>query len=288
MESRGFAGLGVLSFESRRAREMADLIAKNGGRPVVAPSTREVPIGSNPEVASFISELLAGRFDCVIFLTGVGTRLLTQEADRVCPREQFLAALGRTSVVARGPKPVAALRELGVPIKLTVPEPNTWREILQTLDQSSAVVPLKGRRVAVQEYGISSANLLAGLHERGAEAVPVRVYQWALPHDVAPLEGAVGALVRGEIDVALFTASVQLHHLLQVAEKMSLHGQVSAALNQIVVGSIGPVTSDELRQHGIGVDVEPSHPKMGYLVKETGEQALALLQKKRQSAAAGC
>jgi uroporphyrinogen-III synthase len=280
MQGQGFAGLRVLSLESRRAREMADLITKNGGQPVVAPSTQEVAIGSNPQVASFTSELLAGRFDCMIFLTGVGTRLLTQEAERVCPREEFLAALRRTSIVARGPKPVAALRELDVPIKLTIPEPNTWREILQTLDQNSAAVPLKGQRVGVQEYGISSSELLAGLRERGCEAVPVRVYQWALPDDIAPLERAVGALLAGEIAVALFTASVQLQHLLLIAEKKALQREVTAALNRIVIGSIGPVTSGELRQHGIQVDLEPSHPRMGLLVREMGEQAGALLQKK--------
>ncbi len=284
-QEKGFAGLRVLSLESRRGREMADLIAKNGGQATVAPSTRELPIGSNPEVASFTSELLAGHFHCVIFLTGIGTRLLTKEAEQVCPREQFTAALGRTVVVARGPKPVAALRELGVPIGLTVPEPNTWREILQALDQRSEDIPLKGHRIAVQEYGVSSTELHEGLRQRGAEVIPVRVYQWALPEDIAPLQEAVRAITRHEIDVALFTSSVQLRHLLQVAEQMNLQSEVNSALKQVVIGSIGPVTSEELREHGIEVDLEPEHPRMGFLVREAGERAAELLGKKRQVAA---
>lgn len=280
-QERGFAGLRVLSLESRRGREMADLIAKSGGVPTVAPSTKEVPIGSNPEVASFARELLAGRIDGVIFLTGVGTRLLAQEAEAACPRSEFVAALSRSAVVARGPKPVAALRELGVPIRLTVPEPNTWREILQTLDQNKSVVPLEKRRIAVQEYGVSSPELLDGLRERGAEVAPVRVYQWALPEDTGPLESAVSALTRHEFDAVLLTASVQLQHLLLIAEKMNLAGEVQSALNQMVVASIGPVTSEELRRHGIEVDLEPSHPRMGFLVKETSERAAELLRKKQ-------
>jgi uroporphyrinogen-III synthase len=284
MQGQGFAGLRVLSLESRRAREMADLIAKNGGQPVVAPSTQELPIGSNPEVLNFISELLAGQFHCVIFLTGVGTRLLAKEAEGVCPREQFTAALARTTVVARGPKPVAALRELGVPIGVTVPEPNTWREILEALDQRSDEIPLTGCRIAVQEYGVPSAELLDGLRQRGAEVIPVRVYRWALPTDVAPLQAAVGALTRHEIDVALFTSSVQLQHLLQVAGQMNLQRQVLSALSQVVVGSIGPVTSEELREHGIKVDLEPEHPRMGFLVRETGERAAEVLRKKKHVA----
>jgi uroporphyrinogen-III synthase len=280
--AKGFGGLHVLALESRRAREMAQLIEKNGGHPFVAPSTQEIAVASNREVLNFTSALLEGRFDIVIFLTGVGTRILSQEAQAVCSPEHFVAALSRTSVIARGPKPAAALRELGVSITLTVPEPNTWREILQTLDQNSDLVPLKNHRVAVQEYGVSSLDLLNGLSERGCEVVSVRVYQWALPEDVAPIEAAVRALIRRKIDVVLFTASVQLHHLLQIADRMNLRREVIAAFAQSVVGSVGPVTSSELRRQGIGVDVEPMHPKMGFLVKEAAERSPALLRQKRQ------
>jgi uroporphyrinogen-III synthase len=285
--SEGFCGLRVLALESRRAREMAQLIEKNGGHAFVVPSTQEVAAGSNTEVLNFTSALLEGRFDAVIFLTGVGTRILSQQAQAVCPQEQFVAALTRISVIARGPKPAAALRELGVPITLTVPEPNTWREILQTLDQNHDLVPLKNRRVAVQEHGVSSLDLLTGLSERGSKVFPVRVYQWALPDDVAPIEAAIRALIPREIDVVLFTASVQLHHLLQIADRMNLRPELITALAQTVVGSIGPVTSSELRRHGIGVDVEPVHPKMGFLVRETAEQALELILRKRESTPSG-
>src|ERR1700751_4485688 len=274
---QGFGGARVLALESRRAREMAQLISNNGGLPVVAPTTQEVALGTNAEVVSFMRELLDGRFQGILFLTGVGTRILAQEAEAVCPREEFVAALSRMAVVARGPKPVAALRELGVPVTLTVPEPNTWREILKALDESAALVPLKGRRIMVQEYGVSNPELLAGLAERGAEAVAVRVYQWALPEDVGPIEAAVRMLIGREVKVTLFTSSVQLTHLLEIAERMKLRDEVIASLQQTVVGSIGRVTSEMLRRQGVQVTVEPSHPKMGFLVQETAERYGELL-----------
>jgi uroporphyrinogen-III synthase len=279
--SEGFGGMRVLAFESRRAREMGELITKNGGRAMVVPSTREVPAGSNREALDFASALREGRFDAVIFLTGVGTRILAREVESICPRDQFASALSRIAIVARGPKPVAALRELGVPITVTVPEPNTWREILHALDENQDRVPLKGRRIAVQEYGVSNPELLAGLSERGAEVVPVRVYEWALPEDVGPLESAVNALTLRDVDVAMFTASIQLQHLLEIASRMQRSVDVIAALNQTVVASIGPVTSGELRRQGVAVDIEPTHPKMGFLVKETAEQSASLLRRKR-------
>jgi uroporphyrinogen-III synthase len=276
----GFGGARVLTLESRRAREMAQLISNNGGQPVVAPSTQEVALGANAEVANFTRALLDGRFHSILFLTGVGTRILAVQAEAVCPREEFVAALRRISVVARGPKPVAALRELGVPITLAVPEPNTWREILQALDENAALVPLEGRRIAVQEYGVSNPELLAGLTERGAEAIALRVYQWALPEDVGPIESAVRALIGREVEVVLVTSSVQLQHLLQIAERMKLRDEAIAALRQTLVASIGPVTSVELRRYGVPVALEPSHPKMGFLVKETAERWGEMLRQK--------
>jgi uroporphyrinogen-III synthase len=277
----GFAGLRVLSLESRRSREITQLIENNGGRPIVAPSTREVPEGPNSEELEFASHLLAGKFEVVILLTGVGTRHLAQAIESVCPREQLVAALSRTKVVARGPKPVAVLREFGVSIALAVPEPNTWHEILRALDDNRERIPLEGQRVAVQEYGVPIPELYAGLEQRGAEVFTIHVYKWELPEDIGPLREAIGSLSRSEIDVAMFTSSMQITHLFQVAEEMALRDEMVRGLEKAVVASIGPITSETLCRYGIVVDLEPSHPKMGLLVKETAERSAELLRVKR-------
>jgi uroporphyrinogen-III synthase len=259
---------------------MAQLIANHGGRATVAPSTREVPSGPNAEESAFADGLAKNRFQMVIFMTGVGTRALAEAIEIACPRQQWVAALHRIVVVARGPKPVAVLRELGVPITLTVPEPNTWREILQTLDANADRIPLKGKRVAVQEHGVPSPELYAGLSQRGAEVFPVPVYKWAPPEDTEPLRGAIRALASNEFDVVMFTSSVQVHHLFRFADEMHLRESVLGGFGRAVVASIGPVTSETLREYGIAVDLEPSHPKMGFLVRETAEQSSRLLQHK--------
>jgi uroporphyrinogen-III synthase len=278
---KGFAGLRVLSLESRRAPEMAKLIATYGGVPRVAPSMREVPLASNTMAREFVRRLLESSFDAVIFLTGVGTRALTRVAETVCSREEFIAALQKVAVVARGPKPVLALKEMGVPVMLAVPEPNTWKELLRTLDEHSSSLPMHGCRVAVQEYGASNRELLEALTHRGAQVTRVPVYEWDLPQDTTPLREAVSALARHEVDVALFTTSIQVIHLLKIAEEMKLQDQVRQAFGNIFVGSIGPVTSDELRSHGIAPDFEPSHPKMGFLVNEAAERSAAALEAKK-------
>jgi uroporphyrinogen-III synthase len=280
----GFTGLRVLALESRRAPEMAKLIATYGGQPIVAPAMREVPLESNKEALAFAAALFAGEFDMVIFLTGVGTRALLSVVETTYKRDDYLAALRRLKVVARGPKPIAVLRELDITPSLTAPEPNTWRELLSALDEAGDAaegIRLRGARVAVQEYGVSNPELLAGLAERGAKVTRVPVYQWALPEDQAPLRAAVKALVAGEIDVVLFTTSVQATHLFQVAAEMKLEEAMRVGLGGAVVVSIGPTTSEELQRRGIRADLEPSHPKMGFLVKEAAERATELLSGKR-------
>jgi uroporphyrinogen-III synthase len=276
-----FAGLRVLSLESRRGAEMAKLIAAYGGQATIAPSMREIPLETNTQALAFARKLSEGAFDVVIFLTGVGARALARVAETVYPLDQYLAALRKVAIAARGPKPVTVLREWDIPIALTAPEPNTWRELLRALDENSATVPLQGRRVAVQEYGASNPELLAALGERGAQVTSVPVYEWGLPEDVGPLRLAIAAIARGEIDVVLFTTGMQVNHLFQVAVEMNQAESMRSALSRMVIASIGPTTSERLGEFGFTVDVVPTHPRMGYLVIETAQQCAEILKKKR-------
>lgn len=271
----------MLSLESRRAREMAALIAAHGGHPIVAPSLREVPIESNTEALGCADQVIANAFDLVILLTGVGTRVWLDAVQNARgSRDRFVDGLRRTKVAVRGPKPAAVMRELQIPVWVTAPEPNTWRELLDAIDQKQDDMPLAGTRVAVQEYGASNPELLAGLEARGAGVTRVPVYRWALPEDLGPLQSAIDAIARAEVDVALFTTGTQVVHLLQVARTMGLDDAVREGLSRMVVASIGPTTSEELREHGIQADMEPSHPKMGLLVREAAERAGELVRRK--------
>jgi uroporphyrinogen-III synthase len=283
MPVTNFHGLTVLTLESRRGQEMSRLIETYGGKPLHAPAMREVPLSSNLEALKFADALLQGKLDAVVFLTGVGARALSNVLEGVHPTEKFFEALRKVSVVARGPKPVAVLREWKVPIALTAPEPNTWREVLQAIDDNK--LDLRDKHVAVQEYGVSNPELLEGLRQRGAHVTPVPVYQWDLPEDKAPLRAAVNSIIARRIDVALFTTGVQVIHLFQIAEQDGKKDALKAGLENVVKASIGPTTSEVLRSYGLSIDLEASHPKMGFLVKEAAEQSEALLQRNRSRSA---
>jgi uroporphyrinogen-III synthase len=272
----------VLVLESRRAKELGSIVESYGGRPLIAPSMREVPLESNTEALAFADAVIRLEFDLIILLTGVGTRALLELVDRVRgQRDAFIAALGRLPIAARGPKPTAVLREIGLTPWLQAPEPNTWRELVAALDERAADMPLRARRVAVQEYGAPNPELLQALDERGALVTRVPIYQWALPEDLEPLRDACRTLADGGVDVVLLTTATQVTHLLQVAGEMGLADGVRAGLGRAMVASIGPTTSETLRQEGIAIDLEPSHPKMGFLVREAAEQAARILAAKR-------
>ncbi|MFQ5911823.1 MAG: uroporphyrinogen-III synthase [Nitrospinota bacterium] len=280
-ETAGFNGLRVAAFESRMADQMGRLIARHGGEPLVAPSMREVPLEENAEAFSFAEGLFSGRIDLVVFLTGVGTRTLAECLLTRYPGERIVEALSSVNVVARGPKPVKALRDLGVPITLTIPEPNTWREILQSLDASEAIGSLRGAAVAVQEYGVPNQSFLKGLEERGARVIRVPVYRWTLPEDTAPLRNALRTIVEGKVGVALFTNAQQIDHVLHVAAQEGVETSLRDAFRNLVVASVGPTCTEALLARGFSVDVEPRRPKMGILVEEAAARSRELLERKR-------
>jgi uroporphyrinogen-III synthase len=276
----GLTGLRVVSFESRRSRELAELIRNYGGEPIQAPSMREAPLTDQHEALAFGEALLARHYDIVILLTGVGTRMLIAALSERWPRDDVVEALGRLTLVCRGPKPVAALKEVGLVPAVTVPEPNTWRDVLSELDRS---VPVEGKRVAVQEYGARNEELLSGLRHRGADVTTVPVYGWALPEDTAPLRAAVERIVANEVEMALFTSATQVDHVFKVADGVERADALREALRtRTVVASIGPITTEELQAHGIEPDLYPVHPKMGHLVAEAARRAQEILERKRR------
>ena len=274
--------LRICSFESRRGTEMQSLIERLGGEAIIAPSLREIPLGNNPGALDFAAQLFAGRIDVMVFLTGVGARALLEVVELRFPREQFLSTLGNCVTVVRGPKPAAVLREWGVRIDHRVPEPNTWRELLQTLDAS---VPVSGRRVAVQEYGQPNSQLYAALEERGAFVTPVPVYRWELPEDLAPLESAIHRTIAGDFHILMWTSAQQVRHVLQVAEQLGVLEAWRAAASRTIMASIGPTCTEALAEERLPADFEPTHPKMGSLVKEAIAAAPALLASRQGQAA---
>jgi uroporphyrinogen-III synthase len=256
---------------------MRSLIERQGALATVVPSMREAPLESNAAVFAFAESLLAGRFDVVVFLTGVGARMLVEVAETRFSRDSLLDAMRRVTIAVRGPKPVSVLREWNVPIAIRAPEPNTWRELVGALDAAAAIV---GKRIAVQEYGRANTEFYDELRRQGAVVDPVPVYRWMLPEDVTPLRAVIDDTIAGNFDVLVFTSAHQVDCVLEVADGDGKRNDWLKAASRCAIASIGPTASESLRDSGLPVDVEANPTRMGQLVRAAIEAAPAILAAK--------
>jgi uroporphyrinogen-III synthase len=139
-----------------------------------------------------------------------------------------------------------------------------------------------GLRLWVQEYGRPTPQLIAALEARGANVRTVSIYAWAMPLDTAPLAAGIRTLAERSADAVLFTSGKQVDHLLQLAGELGCADALLSALREYVLCvSIGPVTTEALREHGLPIDLEPPHPKMGQMVMSVAQDARRLLAAKR-------
>lgn len=278
-QHQDFAGLHVAAFESRRAVEFGRMIEKQNGVAHVSPSMRELPLEDNADAIDFANRLVTGQVDIVIVMTGVGFQHLLTAVEKRFPRARFLDSLSDIVTIARGPKPVAAMKEVGITPTHRVPEPNTWRDVLSTIDQTLSIT---NSRIVLQAYGVTNPSLIAGLEARGATVSNLKVYKWALPEDIGPLQANVRRICKGEVDALIFTSAHQVRNMLEIADQLNCVDELRAGMRTAVVASIGPTTSECLRDLALPVDFEPSHPKMGHLVVELSQNCHSILKRKQQ------
>ncbi len=272
-----FDGLRVLSLESRRAAEIEVLIRKQGGDPFVAPSVKERALEDHADAFRLLDKIEDGSFEMLILMTGVG---LTFWRDVIGARYSISRAddaLRRVKLLARGPKPSAVLRASGIVPDITIPEPNTWREIVQALANRNE------RKLALQEYGRPNKEFVTALEALGAQVETFAFYRWELPDDRGPLHEAVRRLAQREVDTVLFTSSIQLEHLLTVSQQDNLQEEVRQALrDHVAIASIGPIMSEAMATEGLRPDIVPASPKMGALVYAAAEQSAEAIRAKRR------
>jgi uroporphyrinogen decarboxylase len=274
----------IVSFESRRNREMVRLIEKSGGQALVAPSLQEVPLRDSQEALLFGQKLMAGEINGIVFTTGAGVDVLFDILGTRYSQEQLSDFFSKTILVARGPKPLAALRDRGFQKIVSIDEPATSHQVLAILDQSGQ---LRGQTIAVQEHGSPSQELLDGLAERGARVLRVPVYRWTLPADTEPLRHALNTVISGQADIVLFTNSNQIRQVLRFAQEEGIEKEFRDALSRTVVASIGPVCTEFLDEYGVPVDLQPETPKMDVLVEEASRRGPGLLERKRRPSIVG-
>ena len=258
-DPRPLLGLRVGILQTRHAHELATLVERIGGVPVLAPCLREVRNDGDEELRGRLGGLVAEPAHVFVFQTGVGTAALFDLAAEAGLGEALAEVVRGALVVARGPKPLTVLLKLGFRVDRRTEVPHTTDELLRLLD----AVELGGQRVAVQHYGSTNERLVAYLRERAGDVVELYSYRWALPDDVSPIVRFLDELRGGRVAVTAFTSASQVENLFTVAADEGVAEELPGWLNaRTATAAIGPTCARALEQREVSIVIRPEHPKM--------------------------
>lgn len=265
--SQPLENITVAITEHRYTKEFAKLFERLGAKLHICPLMEERPVENRGELQEFVRRITSGSLDMMVFLTGVGARLLLAEAESMGSKPDVLAALQKMTIVARGPKPVTALHQAGIKVDIT-PKVPTSAGIIETL----GAIDLRGKRVGVQLYGVPNPELCSALVSQGADIQTVQVYNYGSASDRTAINALVEKLLEREIDVIPFTSAFQAHFLFEAATGLGNALALTNCLNSgSVVASIGEVTTRALGEHGVVPKILPKEPKMASLVSAVAE-----------------
>jgi uroporphyrinogen-III synthase len=253
---------------ARRREEFATALERRGATVISGPAIRIVPLADDRELLAATRRCLEAPPDIVVATTGVGFRGWMEAAGTWGLAEPLIAALGRSAVLARGPKVRGAIRAAGLR-ETWSPESESSAEVLEHL---LADYDLGGKRITVQLHGDPLTEFISTLRQAGAEVIEVPVYRWVPPEDPGPLHRLIQSVAAGAVDAVAFTSAPAAANFLATADQQGQSEAVRAALRgPVLAACVGPVTAAPLVREGIPV-IQPDRSRLGALVKEIAEQ----------------
>jgi uroporphyrinogen-III synthase len=245
-------GKTVALAEGRQLEDLVRLLEKEGATTLRCPMLAILDAADAKPIVAWLKELVAGKFHVVVLLTGEGLRRLVGFAERAGIKDDVVAALGKVSLVTRGPKPGQALKEIGLKPTLVAAAPTT-DGVITTLKRET----LAKRTVGVQLYSESNPPLTDFLSASGATVRTVQPYVYAPAADADRVADLIQRAANGAVDAIVFTSSPQVDRLFEVAAERNLQDAWKRALDRVKIASVGPVVSDTLRQRGARADIQP-------------------------------
>jgi uroporphyrinogen-III synthase len=247
------SGRRIVVPETRELGQLLRMLEERGADAIPCPmiSIRDAP--DSAPVEAWLGRFVKGACDDLVLMTGEGLRRLFGFARRLKLESAFRAALAKTRKITRGPKPVRALREIGLATDLPADEPTT-EGVISALGRQD----LKGRRVGLQLYpGNMNERLVKFLQDAGAKVDPVLPYVYVSEADDAQVMAVIAEMAKGQIDAIAFTSAPQVRRLRDVALAFAREAELRTGLDRVVVAAVGPVVAAELDALGVRVDVMP-------------------------------
>ena len=248
------AGKTIAVPETRELDVLAQLFEQRGASVIRCPLVAILDAPDPKPIEAWLRRFVAGACDDLVLFTGEGLRRLLRFAERIELQDAFLEALGRVRKITRGPKPVRALREIGLAPDMQAVEPTT-----EGIIAALSAFNLTGRTVGVQLYGDEpNVPLMNFLARAGAEADPVAPYVYASNVDDERVADLIERIDAGAVDVIAFTSASQVRRLWDVARKRGKEAPLQTGLAQTVVAAVGPVTATEATRFGMNPIIMPS------------------------------
>jgi uroporphyrinogen-III synthase len=271
------AGYSIGVTAARRREEFGAALERRGARVVYGPAIRIVPLADDSELRAATERCLRAPLDFVVATTGIGFRGWIEAAEAWGLGVALTAAIGQSTVLARGPKARGAIRAAGLR-EAWSPESESSSEVLAYLMASP---DLAGKRIAVQLHGDPLTDVVRTLRLAGAEVIEVPVYRWVLTEDTEPLRRLVRAVAAAAVDAVAFTSAPAAASFLSVADEQGCGEELRAALRgPVLAACVGPVTAGPLLREGIPV-IQPARARLGALVREIVEQVPARQGRRR-------
>lgn len=247
-------GLKILVPESRELDLFATMLEAEGAATVRCPLVRILDLDNTADVEAWIEMLVGGTLQDMIWLTGEGIRRLAPIAAKMGREPAVIEALRRVRNIARGPKPVRALRELGLATGLSVTTPTS-----QGVADALLREDIAGRAIGVQLYpDAGDLPLLDQLRNRGARLFPVTPYRYASDAQAEQVVATIRALSEGKIGLVAFTATPQIERLFRVAQDNGLEAALRDGLTRTAIAAVGPLVEETLRGFGLNSTIRPS------------------------------
>lgn len=271
MTNDSLSGRSIIIPESREFDLFSSMIGRHGATVIRCPLVRIRVLSEFAALDAWSERLVAGQHDLLAFYTGEGVTRIVDRSEELGRRDELVAALADPLKLARGPKPVSALHRLGLAADAVTREPTTdgLIELLSTLQ-------LGGRTVAVQLYpGAPDEQLGAAIRERGGKFDPVVPYRYVSDESDEEVAAAIQRMAEGSIDLIAFTSKLQIHRLIEVAERRGMRPVLDKAFAATAIAAIGPVTAQAVADAGGKVTISPEDsfhlkPLVSQIVRELG------------------
>ncbi len=257
------AGCTVLVTADRRSGELAAALKRRGAAIRHAPALSMIPHVDDDALVAATAALIEDPPDVVVATTGVGFRAWIEAADAHGFADDLLRVLGDARIVARGPKARGAVQAAGLAADW-VAESETSAEVAEVLLSEG----VSGLHVAIQHHGAGADGLDEVFAKAGAQVSPLVVYRWGPAPDPDAVQASVRAAAAGEIDAVVFTSAPGAEAWMEAVETAGVRDEVVSRCQtgEMVVASVGPVTSRPLAARGI-TPLEPERGRLGALVR---------------------